>query len=103
MSRSILDGYDGDRYDGVWRLWKGGSLALFAVFVAILADVAATLRRLERTRSSPPGPVTQQTRVYDGIGCRKCFTYLLCCDRDDCPGRDTWETLHDPVVERSRR
>ena len=35
-------------YDSVWRLWKLGSLGLFAVFVALLVDIARTLRLIAR-------------------------------------------------------
>lgn len=45
----ILD-IEGREYKGVWRAWKAGSLGLFAIFVALLADVAITLRRIEQTR-----------------------------------------------------
>lgn len=48
MSR-ILD-IEGAEYNGVWRLWKLGSLGLFAAFVLILRDIARTLHRIEIDR-----------------------------------------------------
>ena len=44
----VLDGVDGSQYNGVWKLWKVGSLGLFAVFVAAMIDCARTLRKIER-------------------------------------------------------
>lgn len=45
----VLDDVSGHEYNGVWRFWKFGSLALFAVFVGAMIDCARTLRRLERS------------------------------------------------------
>lgn len=44
----VLDGVDGRTYDGVWKLWKAGSITIFAVFVLVLVDCARTLRRIAR-------------------------------------------------------
>lgn len=43
--RGVLDGVDARGYHGVWRIWKLGSLCLFAAFVGIAADIALSLRR----------------------------------------------------------
>lgn len=51
LVNGVLDGVDCRTYDGVWKLWKAGSIGIFAVFVLVLADVARTLRRIERRRA----------------------------------------------------
>ena len=33
-------------YDAVWKLWKGASLGLFAIFVVAMVDAARALRRI---------------------------------------------------------
>lgn len=49
----VLDGVDSSRYNGVWRLWKIGSLGLFAVFVGCAVDIAVSMRHhAGRTRAS---------------------------------------------------
>jgi len=45
-SERILD-IPGRAYNGVWKAWKIASVGLFVVFVAVLADIARTLRRIE--------------------------------------------------------
>jgi hypothetical protein len=46
----ILENVETSSYNGVWKLWKWGSLGLFAIFVAAFVDAAFTLRRIEKRR-----------------------------------------------------
>jgi hypothetical protein len=43
----VLDQVQTSSYNGVWKIWKWGSLGLFAIFVGTFLDVARTLRRIE--------------------------------------------------------
>lgn len=46
----VLDNVPTSSYNGVWKIWKYGSLGLFAVFVGVLIDIARTMRRIEQKR-----------------------------------------------------
>lgn len=49
----------------------------------------------------PPDPLTTippMREEYgwnnDGIGCRRCFTFRMQCERPDCPGARNWQAAH---------
>jgi hypothetical protein len=44
----VLDGVAPDKYNGIWKIWKLGSLILFGAFVLVIVDVARTLRKIAR-------------------------------------------------------
>lgn len=44
---SLFDGVNQDGYNAIWKLWKAGSIGLFAVFVFVIARIGATLKRIE--------------------------------------------------------
>lgn len=47
----VLDDVTGREYQGVWRLWKLGSLGLFGAFVWLLADIRSIIRQHVQTEA----------------------------------------------------